>query len=141
MEYDQAETVEFTNKRGRLFSIGRYALVFLLFGIVCVSSTYWFLNATKLFPFEEKEMSIKNSVDERPQSLSPFLASEKISEIKTEIFEMNNRLSLLEKNIREEYSRLENLGTEASKAIGLSEDLQQSLGLVEKEVVGGVIGS
>ena len=60
MEYDQAETAEFAEKKGRWFSIGRWALTLFLFGSVCAVSTYWVLTMPDVI-FSGKNQAICDS--------------------------------------------------------------------------------
>ncbi len=68
MEYDQAETAEFAEKKNKWLSIGRWALMLFLFGFVCVVSTYWVLTMPSVIFSGKNQALLDKTIDKNAQS-------------------------------------------------------------------------
>ncbi len=136
MEYDQAETVEFTEKRSRWFLMFRWALIFFLFGSVCILSTYWLLGMSD-FDFSGKNQALLQKPTDKGAQASPSTKeAETTSEVDDDLLDINKRLIELEKSFVDEALKLEAFSLETIVAIENLRDLPQLVTSIQKEVQG-----
>ena len=136
MEYDQAETAEFAEKKNRWFSIGRWALLFFLFGSVCVLSTYWVLTMPDGIFSGKNQALLDETIDKNAQPYPSTKASETRLELENDLFDINRRLINLEKNFADKVLKLDILSSESIGANENLTDLQQLVASIQEEVRG-----
>ena len=136
MEYDQAETAEFAEKKNRWFSIGRWALLFFLFGSVCVLSTYWVLTMPDGIFSGKNQALLDETIDKNAQPYPSTKASETRLELENDLFDINRRLINLEKNFADKVLKLDTLSSESIGANENLTDLQQLVASIQEEVRG-----
>tara|TARA_Y100001970_G_scaffold290892_1_gene426151 strand:- start:2691 stop:3830 length:1140 start_codon:yes stop_codon:yes gene_type:complete len=136
MEYDQAETAEFAEKKNRWFSIGRWALLFFLFGFVCVLSTYWVLTMPDGIFSGKNQALLDETIDKNAQPYPSTKASETRLELENDLFDINRRLINLEKNFADKVLKLDILSSESIGANENLTDLQQLVASIQEEVRG-----
>ncbi len=136
MEYDQAETVKFTEKRSRWLLIGRWALSFFLFGFVCILSTYWFLKMPNLVFSGKNQVLLEEPMDKEDKTSPSTKESETTSKVDNDLLDMNGRLIELERNFAGEVLKLDILSSETLAALDNIRELQQLVASIKKEVRG-----
>ena len=136
MEYDQAETAEFAEKKNRWFSIGRWALLFFLFGFVCVLSTYWVLTMPDGIFSGKNQALLDETIEKNAQPYPSTKASETRLELENDLFDINRRLINLEKNFADKVLKLDTLSSESIGANENLTDLQQLVASIQEEVRG-----
>ena len=136
MEYDQAETAEFAEKKNKWFSIGRWALMLFLFGFVCVVSTYWVLTMPSVIFSGKNQALLDKTIDKNAQSTPSTMKSETRSELENDLFDINRRLINLEKKFADKVRKLDTLSSESIVANDGLTKLQQLVASIEEEVRG-----
>ena len=136
MEYDQAETAEFAEKKSRWFSIGRWTLMLFLVGSVCAVSTYWVLTMPDVIFSGQNQAPLDKTIVKNAQSYPSTKKSEIRSELENDLFDINRRLINLEKNFADKVLKLDTLSSESIGANENLTDLQQLVASIQEEVRG-----
>ena len=136
MEYDQAETAEFAEKKSRWSSIGRWTLMLFLFGSVCALSTYWVLTMPDVIFSGKNQALLDKTIGKNAQSYPSTKKSETTSELENDLFDINRRLINLEKNFADKVLKLDTLSSESIGANENLTDLQQLVASIQEEVRG-----
>ncbi len=136
MEYDQAETAEFAEKKSRWSSIGRWTLMLFLFGSVCAVLTYWVLTMPDVISPGKNQALLDKTIGKNAQSYPSTKKSETTSELENDLFDINRRLINLEKNFADKVLKLDTLSSESIGANENLTDLQQLVASIQEEVRG-----